>query len=43
MKQFEVISDLGSGAFANVYKVRRREDHQIYALKKVKLLSLTEK
>lgn len=43
MKRFEIISDLGSGAFANVLKVRRYEDNQIYALKKVKLQSLSEK
>lgn len=33
----------GEGAYSTVYKVRRVQDSQIYALKKVKLLSLTEK
>ena len=34
---------LGDGAYSNVYKVKRLEDDQIYALKKVKLDHLSEK
>lgn len=33
----------GDGAYSSVYKVRRMEDDEIYALKKVKLLNLSEK
>ncbi|CAG9314475.1 unnamed protein product [Blepharisma stoltei] len=34
--QFEILNKLGEGAFSSVYKVRRKSDGQIYALKKVK-------
>ena len=43
MKGFDIVSKLGDGAYSIVYKVRRREDNKIYALKKVKLQTLTEK
>lgn len=43
LKKFDVICELGAGAFASVFKVKRHEDEQIYALKKVKLMSLSEK
>ena len=33
----------GDGAYSNVYRVRRYEDSQVYALKKVKLDNLSEK
>lgn len=29
---------LGDGAYSEVYKVKRNSDHQVYALKKVKLI-----
>ena len=34
---FELIERIGKGSFAKVYKVRRKADDQIYALKKVNL------
>ena len=34
---------LGDGAYSSVYKVRRQEDNDTYALKKVKMLNLSEK
>jgi len=34
---------LGDGAYSNVYKVKRLEDGQYYALKKVKMDHLSEK
>ena len=37
------ISYLGEGAYSVVYKVRRLVDGNIYALKKVKLLNLSDK
>ena len=32
-----MISKVGEGAFASVYKVKRKEDGQIYAMKKIKI------
>ena len=43
MENFEIITKLGEGAYSIVYKVKRKVDNQIYALKKVKLASLNEK
>lgn len=34
---------LGDGAYSSVYKVRRQEDNEVYALKKVKMLNLSDK
>ena len=43
MNDFQIISKLGEGAYSTVYKVKRNIDNKIYALKKVKLLNLSEK
>ena len=43
MENFELICKLGSGGFSKVYKVKRKIDNQIYALKKVQLLNLSER
>lgn len=43
MNDFQIISKLGEGAYSIVYKVRRLIDENIYALKKVKLINLSEK
>ena len=43
MNGFEIIKKIGNGSFSVVYKVRRKADNNIYALKKVKLLKLREK
>ena len=43
MKNFEVINKLGDGAYSEVFKVKRKIDNKIYALKKVKLKNLKEK
>ena len=43
MDGFEILEKLGEGAYSVVYKVKRKEDSNIYALKKVKLKGLTEK
>ena len=37
MDGFEILEKLGDGAYSVVYKVRRKEDSKIYALKKVTL------
>lgn len=34
---------LGEGAYSSVYHVRRLADNQIYALKKVKMVKLSDK
>ena len=43
MDDFQILSKLGEGAYSTVYKVMRKVDKKIYALKKVKLLNLSEK
>jgi NIMA (never in mitosis gene a)-related kinase len=40
---FQIIKKLGDGAYSSVYKVRRQEDNDVYALKKVKMLNLSDK
>lgn len=40
---FENLSLLGDGAYSTVYKVKRKSDGKIYALKKVKVGKLSEK
>jgi len=43
MKDFVICQDLGSGAYSKVSKVKKRDDKQEYALKKVFLSKLSEK
>ena len=43
MNQYEILSKLGEGAFASVYKVKRKEDAKEYALKIIKIQALSEK
>ena len=43
LQSFKVIEKLGKGAYSQVYKVSRKEDNQIYALKKVPMANLSEK
>ena len=43
MNNFEILDKLGDGAYSVVYKVKRKQDNIIYALKKVKLKGLSEK
>ena len=38
-----ILSSSGDGAYSSVYKVKRHEDEALYALKKVKMLNLSEK
>lgn len=40
---FEILEKLGEGSFSIVYKARRVSDGLIYALKKVRFISLKEK
>ena len=43
MNDFQIISKLGEGAYSTVFKVKRNIDQKIYALKKVKILNLSQK
>jgi NIMA (never in mitosis gene a)-related kinase 1/4/5 len=43
LKDYEVLQQLGDGAYSVVFKVRRLSDQSIYALKKVRILKLKEK
>ena len=43
LKSFDVIKELGKGAFASVAQVRRKEDNKIYALKRVKITQMSTK
>lgn len=43
IRDFEILSKLGEGAYSTVYKVRRLSDKIEYALKRVKLGNLNEK
>ena len=40
MENFEILEKLGEGSYSTVYKVKRKIDNEIYALKKVKLLKI---
>lgn len=42
-EKFKLLSKLGDGAYSKVYKVKRIEDNQNYALKKVSLNNLSDK
>ena len=43
LQEFAIIKKLGAGAFGKVYKVKRKTDNKIYALKSVYLPKLKEK
>ena len=43
MLDFNIVNKLGSGAFSEVFKVTRKSDKQTYALKKVKMMKLSQK
>ena len=43
MERFKIIAKIGEGAYSTVYTVRRIEDNELYALKKVKLKGLSER
>lgn len=40
---FKIQEKLGKGAYSNVYKVTRKEDGQVYAMKKVPMEDLSDK
>jgi len=43
ISDFTIIKKLGDGAYSSVFKVKRKGDTEEYALKNVKMLSLSEK
>lgn len=43
LEDFKVLEKLGAGAYSSVYKVRRIQDNQIYALKKIQYMDLNQK
>ena len=43
INDFQILQKLGDGSYSQVYKVRRLEDNQQYALKKVKMLKLSDR
>jgi len=43
LSDFAIIKKLGDGAYSSVFKVRKNDDNQFYALKKVNMISLSDK
>ena len=43
LENFEIQARLGEGAYSNVYKVIRKSDKNVYALKKVRMQNLSAK
>jgi len=43
MNDFRIIEKLGEGTYSSVYKVKRITDSKIYALKKVRMIDLSDK
>lgn len=42
-KDFHILEPIGKGSFASVYKVQRKSDGKIYALKRVKIEKMSKK
>ena len=43
LNDFQMMEKLGEGAYSSVYKVKRLSDSHEYALKKVRMLDLSDK
>ena len=43
LNDFEIIKELGKGAFGIVYLIKRKKDNTIYALKQVKITKMEKK
>eukprot|EP01038_Epipyxis_sp_PR26KG_P009493 gene9493-12789_t len=42
-KDFRIVETIGKGSFASVYKVIRRSDNKVYALKRIKISKMSKK
>lgn len=42
-EKFEFLAKIGEGAFATVFKVKRKQDSKLYAFKKMKTISMSDK
>lgn len=40
LQNFEILKKVGEGAFGQVYQVRRKQDNETYALKKVRMIGM---
>ena len=43
LSDFRVVEALGKGSFASVYKVMRKADNKVYALKRVKIGKMSKR
>lgn len=43
LSDFRVVEALGKGSFASVYKVMRKSDNKVYALKRVKIGKMSKR
>lgn len=43
LSDFKVVESLGKGSFASVYKVMRKSDNKLYALKRVKIGKMSKR
>ena len=43
LDDFQIWEKLGEGAYSSVYKVKRKNDEAFYALKKVRMMDLSDK
>jgi len=43
LEDFDILDQLGEGAYSAVFRVRRKSDRHIYALKKVRMQGLKDK
>ena len=43
LDDFEILEKLGDGSYSKVFKVRRKADNNIYCIKKVNILNLSDK
>ena len=42
-KDFEILKQIGKGSFGTVYKVRRKSDNKIYAIKTINISKMDKK
>lgn len=42
LQDFEILEKLGAGSFGSVFKVRRRSDRMLYAMKRINISNLSK-